>query len=83
MGHATVNTDYTTDIPLGRRKYSDEIYDAVVESFNALPLAAVIDNKLFCVHGGLSPDLNTLHDIQVVRRKFLLGAQVLTRAISA
>lgn len=39
------------------------IYDASIESFNALPLAAIVDNTLFCVHGGLSPHLETVEDI--------------------
>ena len=51
---------------VGRRKYSDALYEAAIESFNSLPLAAVVDNTLFCVHGGLSPHMDTIHDIQMV-----------------
>jgi serine/threonine-protein phosphatase 2B catalytic subunit len=52
---------------VGRRKYSDVVYEAALESFNALPLAAVVDGTLFCVHGGLSPHMDTINDIQAVR----------------
>lgn len=51
---------------VGRRKYSDAVYEAALESFNALPLAAVVDGTLFCVHGGLSPQMDTINDIQAV-----------------
>ncbi|KAG8836075.1 Serine/threonine-protein phosphatase 2B catalytic subunit alpha [Serendipita sp. 399] len=51
-----------------RRKYSETLYQAALESFNCLPLAAVVDNTLFCVHGGLSPHLETIEDIQAIDR---------------
>lgn len=43
------------------------MYDACLESFNALPLAAVVDKRFFCVHGGLSPELIKLDDLIKVR----------------
>ncbi|EJD43417.1 calcineurin catalytic subunit [Auricularia subglabra TFB-10046 SS5] len=50
------------------RKYSSQIYDACVRSFRALPLAAVVDSKYFCVHGGLSPQLVSPEDILQIDR---------------
>lgn len=32
--------------------------------FNLMPVAAVIDAKIFCMHGGLSPSLQSLQDIR-------------------
>ena len=39
------------------------------EIFDLLQIAAVIDNKVFCVHGGLSPDINSIDDIKNIHRK--------------
>lgn len=49
-------------------KYDQEIYEAFMGLFAALPLAAVINGKFLAVHGGLSPDLNTLADINQLER---------------
>jgi serine/threonine-protein phosphatase 2B catalytic subunit len=44
-------------------KYDEEIYDAIMTSFDYLPLAAIVNNTFFCVHGGLSPDVTTIKEI--------------------
>ena len=33
-----------------------------------LPIAAVVDEKIFCVHAGLSPDLQSMKQIQDIMR---------------
>lgn len=40
-----------------KRRFSVKLWKLFIETFNVLPLAAVIDEKIFCVHAGLSPDL--------------------------
>ncbi|KAI0644098.1 Metallo-dependent phosphatase [Trametes meyenii] len=49
-------------------KYGQEIYDACIKSFQALPVTALVDGKFFCVHGGISPELDTLQDLQRMNR---------------
>ena len=36
--------------------------------FDYLPIGAIIDNKVFCVHGGLSPTLHHIDDIKQIQR---------------
>lgn len=38
-------------------KYDVEIYDLIMESFDCLPLACIVDDKYIAMHGGISPEL--------------------------
>jgi serine/threonine-protein phosphatase 4 catalytic subunit len=46
------------------RKYgSINVWRYCTEVFDYLALAALVDNKIFCVHGGLSPSLGSIDEV--------------------
>eukprot|EP01083_Nonionella_stella_P074493 202089_1 len=49
-------------------KYNERLYNEIMSAFDALPIAATINSKFLCIHGGLSPDIQTLSDIQAINR---------------
>ncbi|XRB04496.1 serine/threonine-protein phosphatase [Pycnococcus provasolii] len=52
------------------RKYgSVNVWRYCTELFDYLSLAALVDNRVFCVHGGLSPSITTLDQIRTLDRK--------------
>lgn len=65
----------------GQRKYSKQVYEASIASFNALPLAAVLDRRFFCVHGGISPELTTVDEINRVNYTVHIYISYMTQMI--
>ncbi|KAJ2380325.1 serine/threonine protein phosphatase Pzh1 [Coemansia sp. RSA 2611] len=51
-----------------KRRCNVKVWKAFVNAFNALPVAAVVASKIFCVHGGLSPDLVTMEQVRQLPR---------------
>mmetsp|Transcript_8381 Transcript_8381/g.52376 ORF Transcript_8381/g.52376 Transcript_8381/m.52376 type:complete len:229 (+) Transcript_8381:380-1066(+) len=52
------------------RKYgSVNVWRYCTEVFDYISLSAIIDNQIFCVHGGLSPSINSINQIRTIDRK--------------
>lgn len=53
-----------------REKLNGTIWPLFCTTFDTLPLAAVINYSIFCVHGGISPELFSLSQINNIDRPF-------------
>ena len=51
-----------------KRRYNVRIWKSFTELFNYLPVAAIIDDKILCMHGGLSPELKNIQNIMDIPR---------------
>ena len=51
-----------------KKRYSVKLWKLFIDLFNELPVAACIDDKILLVHGGLSPELNTLDQLSKIKR---------------
>lgn len=49
-------------------KYNISVYDRFVRSFKMLPIAAVVQGKAFCAHGGISPHIKHVSEINTIDR---------------
>lgn len=45
-----------------------KLWKVFIDVFNTLPIAATINDKIFCIHGGLSPQLEDLSQIESIKR---------------
>jgi serine/threonine-protein phosphatase 2A catalytic subunit len=51
------------------RKYGNaNVWKYFTELFDYLPLASVVEDQIFCLHGGLSPSIDTLDQIKQLDR---------------
>ena len=46
----------------------EDLYEYFMEAFEALPIAAEVNGDYLCVHGGISPHLETIEDINQINR---------------
>lgn len=55
-----------------KRRYSVKLWKKFTECFNCMPIAALVNDRILCMHGGLSPDLHTVDQIRKVQRPLVI-----------
>ena len=63
-----MSRSYSDFVKSGKRRYNIKLWKTFTDCFNCLPIAAIIDEKIFTMHGGLSPDLQSMEQIRRVMR---------------
>ncbi len=51
-----------------KRRYNIKLWKEFGSVFHVLPAAAIVDDRILCMHGGLSPDLTDLELINKIQR---------------
>lgn len=51
-----------------KKRFNVKLWKAFIDCFNCLSVAALIDEKILCMHGGLFPDLHKLDQIRSLQR---------------
>ncbi|KAK6159865.1 hypothetical protein DH2020_003246 [Rehmannia glutinosa] len=51
-----------------KRRFNVRLWKIFTDCFNCLPVCALIDEKILCMHGGLSPELKQLDQIKEIAR---------------
>jgi serine/threonine-protein phosphatase PP1 catalytic subunit len=59
-----------------KRRYSVKLWRIFADSFNCMPVAAVVEDKILCMHGGLSPDLERMGQVRGRERSEREGHEV-------
>lgn len=52
----------------GKRRYNIKLWKTFTDCFNCLPVAAIVDEKILCMHGGLSPELLNMEQVKRIMR---------------
>ena len=51
-----------------KRRYSVKLWRVFGDCFNCMPIAAIVGDRIICMHGGLSPELESLEQIRDLHR---------------
>ncbi|CAB1121107.1 unnamed protein product [Ectocarpus sp. CCAP 1310/34] len=51
-----------------KRRYTVKLWRVFSDCFNCMPVAAIVEDKILCMHGGISPELQRLGQILEIPR---------------
>lgn len=51
-----------------KRRYSVKLWKLFTDTFNCMPVAGLVEGRILCMHGGLSPELRSLDQIRRILR---------------
>lgn len=51
-------------------KYDEHTYELFIELFDNMPIAGLISNKYFAVHGGISPAIDKISSLDTEINRF-------------
>lgn len=51
-----------------KRKYNIKMWKKFIDVFNCMPVAALIEERIFCMHGGISPHMNYIEDVLKIKK---------------
>jgi serine/threonine-protein phosphatase PP1 catalytic subunit len=60
-----------------KERYDESLFDAFVDAFAFLPIAAIVSDRIFCVHGGLSPEFSDVWQLKKRQRPLDVAADTL------
>ena len=64
-----LNTLYGFYDEIGSRYGHSGLWRMCNETMDMLPMAALVDNEVYCVHGGLSPDIRMVEELAGLERR--------------
>jgi serine/threonine-protein phosphatase PP1 catalytic subunit len=53
---------------VARDRFNVRLWRAFCDVFNCLPVAAIVGERIFCIHGGLSPHMHSPESIESIER---------------
>jgi serine/threonine-protein phosphatase PP1 catalytic subunit len=51
-----------------KRRYNIKLWKGFCDVFNCMPVCGLIDEKIICMHGGLSPDIKNMDNVRNLSR---------------
>uniref|UniRef100_A0A5S6Q5Z2 Serine/threonine-protein phosphatase n=1 Tax=Trichuris muris TaxID=70415 RepID=A0A5S6Q5Z2_TRIMR len=73
-----INQVYGFNMDIMRRYGDMKVWKLFNQTFSWLPLAALVNQRILCMHGGLSPALKSLDQIRTVKRPMKMSYDSLT-----